>query len=80
MKYFRLILMIKEGRLVFSDITEHFMEPEVYESGSWDKPITKVVTGKQDFHFIAFHRDYLEAMLAGIALVKELYLSGLETI
>lgn len=78
MKCYRLILLIKEGRLLFSEIEPIFLEREAYESGTWDKPITKIVTPNGDFHFIAFEKDYLDAMIAGIAVVKELKEAGLQ--
>jgi hypothetical protein len=80
MKYYRLIILVKEGRLLFSDIDELFMDQETYETGNWEKPITKIVSPNGDFHFMAFVKDYLEAMIAGIAIVKELQLAGLREI
>lgn len=80
MKYYRIILLVKEGRLLFSDIEELFMSLETYESGNWEKPITKIVTPTGDLHFMSFVREYLESMIAGIAIVKELQMIGLKSL
>lgn len=71
MKYYRIIILIKNGRLLFSDIEELFMDIETYNSGTWDKPITKIMSPNGDLHFMSFVKEYLEAMIAGVALIKE---------
>jgi hypothetical protein len=76
MKYYRLILVVKEGQLLISDIHELFLEKEAYESGVWDKPITKIVTPNNEFHFISFVQEYLESFIAGLAVAKELEVVG----
>ncbi len=76
MKYYRLIVVVKDGQLLISDVHELFLEKEAYESGVWDKPITKIVTPNNEFHFISFVKEYLDAFTAGIAVAKELEVVG----
>lgn len=72
MRYYSIYLTVKEGRLLISDMVEKFMEMSTFEEGSWDKPITKIMSPSGDLHFMAFQKEYLEAMIAGVALLPEL--------
>lgn len=76
MPYYRIIFTVKEGKLLFTEIEELLMDMSTYESGSWNMPITKIVTPNGDLHFMAFLREYLEAMMAGIAVAQELKTQG----
>jgi len=73
MNYYRVSIIADEsGALKFSTITEHEFAEGQFEAGSWEKPITRVITSDESFEFIALVPEYLEAMLAGIGIKVEL--------
>ena len=73
MKYYRVSIMVnEEGAYLFSKITEHEFEDGQFDAGAWDKPITRMISTRDNFDFISLVPEYLEALIAGIAVKTEL--------
>lgn len=73
MNYFRLSVKLDEdGTFLFSEISEHDLADATFEVGTWDRPITRIISSDVNFDFIALEKDYLEAFLAGIATKMEI--------
>lgn len=73
MNYFRLSVKLDEdGAFLFSEISEHDLADATFEVGTWERPITRIISSDVNFDFIALEKDYLEAFLAGIATKMEL--------
>lgn len=72
MNYYRLIFKYdkEEGSVAFSDIVEHPLDDETLNSMVWDKPIVRHYDG-EFLHLVALDKTYLEAMVAGIAVYKD---------
>ena len=72
MKYYRLIFRSDKGNgsVSFTDISEHELDPETLNGMSWEKPIIRHYDGEH-LHLLALDKTYLEAMIAGIAVYKD---------
>tara|TARA_R100000008_G_C3460951_1_gene104133 strand:- start:13 stop:243 length:231 start_codon:yes stop_codon:yes gene_type:complete len=71
MKYYRLIFRKQEDTVFFSEIQEHEIGREEFESMKWDRPIIRQVMGA-DQHFISLDPTYLDAMVLGIGTYLEM--------
>ena len=71
MKYYRIIFRKQEDTVLFSEIQEHEIDQEEFESMKWDRPIIRHVMGG-DQHFLSLDATYLDAMVLGIGTYLEM--------
>jgi len=71
MKYFRLVFKKDDVGVAFSEITEDVVDDKTFSEMNWEKPIIRHHDGKF-LHLLSIHRDYLEAVILGVAIYNDL--------
>ena len=71
MKYYRLIFRKQDDVVMFSEIQEHAVSEEDFQTIKWEKHIIRHVMGG-DHHFLALDPTYLDAMVLGIGTYQEM--------